>query len=375
MRLAGIAVRMLFDAPIKSLGTLIGVFVSVFLMLQQVSLLNGILGRVSAFADAADVDVWIASAATESSDATDSVPASRVQAAAGTKGVAWAEPIVQGIGRVTRPDGVREFVKVLGVRPPRYAGLPRTLSKGTSVAALRASDRIFMNWNDRATFAAAEAGDRVEVDGNASVVAGFFEGMDPHSPYYYVYANIDDARGMTSFPQDRVTFVAVGLAPGASLDDVKRRLTARIPDVTILSRQDLHDAEIRYFLARNPVGIVFGMGTIVAAFIGGAIVAVTLYSTVIDRTRDYGMLKAIGARRRDLLQLLLMQAWAFALAGYAIGAGAFFAVRHAYPNLPMTATPGILGGVALAALLSCTLASFAAIRRVLSLDPAIVFKG
>jgi putative ABC transport system permease protein len=375
MRLVGLAIRMLLDAPFKSLGTLIGVFVSVFLMLQQLSLLTGILGRVSAFADATDVDVWVASAATESTDATDSVPASRVQAAAGTRGVAWAEPVVQGIGRVTRPDGVREFVKVLGVRPPRYAGLPRSLSQGTSRSALRASDRVFMNWNDRPTFAAAQPGDRVEVDGNAGVVAGFFDGMDPHSPYYYLYANIDDARGMTSFPQDRVTFVAVGVEPGTAIDDVKQRLAARIPDVTILSQRDLHDAEIRYFLQRNPVGLVFGMGTIVAAFIGGAIVAVTLYSTVLDRTRDYGMLKAIGARHRDLARLLLLQAWTFAMAGYAIGAGAFLLVRHAYPGLPMTATPAIWAGVAFAALVSCSSASFAAIRRVLTLDPAVVFKG
>jgi putative ABC transport system permease protein len=375
MRLSSLSVRMLVDAPFKSLGTLIGVVVSVFLMLQQLSLLFGILGRVSAFADSTDVDVWIASAATESSDATDSIPASRVQAAAGTPGVAWAEPVVQGFGRVTRPDGVREFVKVLGVQPPRYAGLPRTLAGGTSPARLRASDRVFMNWNDRGTFAAAEPGDRVEIEGNATVVAGFFEGMDPHNPYYYFYANIDDARGMTAFPQDRVTFVAVGLEPGASVAEVKRRLAARIPDVTVLSRQDLHDAEVRYFLVRQPVGMVFGMGTVIAALIGGAIVAVTLYSTVIDRLRDYGMLKAIGARSRDLLQLLLAQAWVFALAGFAIGTGAFFLVRSLFTSLPMKATPGMITAVAVAALASCTLASLAAIRRVLTLDPAIVFKG
>jgi putative ABC transport system permease protein len=366
---------MLIDAPFKSLGTLMGVVVSVFLMLQQLSILFGILGRVTAFADSTDVDVWIASAATESSDATDSIPASRVQAAAGTPGVAWAAPIVQGLGRVTRPDGVREFVKVLGVQAPRYAGLPRTLSAGTSAALLRASDRIFMNWNDRKTFAAAEPGDRVEVEGNATVVAGFFEGMDPHNPYYYFYANIDDARGMTDFPQDRVTFVAVGLEPGAKVEAVKRRLAARIPDVAVLSRSDLHDAELRYFLVRQPVGMVFGMGTAIAAVIGGAIVAVTLYSTVVDRTRDYGMLKAIGARSRDLLQLLLLQAWAFALAGFGIGSGAFFLVRSLFTSLPMMATPGIVASVAVAALVSCTLASLAAVRRVLTLDPAIVFKG
>jgi putative ABC transport system permease protein len=373
--LSRLALKLLFDAPVKSIGTLVGVIVSVFLMLQQMSLLLGILGRVAAFADASDADVWIASAATESTDATDSVPANRVGAAASTPGVAWAEPIVQGIGRVTRPDGVREFVKVLGVQPPRYAGLPRTLAKGTSREVLRGSDRILMNWTDRATFGGAQPGERVEVNGHAGVVAGFFEGMDPHSPYYYLYANIDDARGMTGFPQDRITYVAIGLEVGARIDDVKRRLAARIPDVTIFTRRELHDAETRYFLARNPVGIVFGMGTVIAALIGAAIVAITLYSTVVDRTRDYGMLKAIGARRRDLLQLLIIQAWLFALVGFLIGASGFFVIRHAYPNLPMKATPTMLVGIAATALASCTLASIAAVRRVLTLDAAIVFKA
>jgi putative ABC transport system permease protein len=375
VRLVGLALRLLIDAPLKSVGTLVGVVVSVFLMLQQLSLLLGILARVAAFADASDADLWIASAATESTDATDDLPASRVGAAAGTPGVAWAAPVVQGVGRVTRPDGVREFVKVLGVEAPRYAGLPRTLASGTTRDQLRGSDRIFMNWTDRPTFAAAEPGDRVEVNGNAGVVAGFFEGMDPHSPYYYLYANLDDARGMTGFPQDRVTYVAVGLAPDARADLVKRRLRARIAEATIFTRGELHDAETRYFLARNPVGIVFGMGTVVAALIGAAIVAITLYSTVVDRTRDYGMLKAIGARRIDLLALLLTQAWIFALSGFLVGAGAFFLVRHLTPSLPMKAPPPMVAAIAAAALVSCTLASLAAVRRVLALDPAIVFRA
>jgi putative ABC transport system permease protein len=374
-RVAGLATRMLLDAPFKSLGTLVGVFVSVFLMAQQTSLLTGILGRVTSLVSSTGVDVWIASPATESTDATDTIPASKVGAAAGTPGVAWAAPIVQGLGTVTRPDGVREYVKVLGVEAPRYAGLPRTLAPGTSPGSLRASGRIFLNWNDRKSFAFAEPGDRIEIDGRAAVVAGFFEGVDPHSPYYYVFANIDDARGLTGFPQDRVTYVAVGTAPGASAEDVKARLEARIPDVLVKTRAELAAMEERYFLVRSPVGLVFGMGSLVAAFIGAAIVAVTLYSTAIDRARDYGTLKAIGARRRDILQLLLTQAWIFAAAGYGLGMAVFFLVRHHYPALPMVAPPRLVLGVAAAALASCTLASLAAIRRVLQLDPALVFRS
>jgi putative ABC transport system permease protein len=374
MRLTGLAVRLLLDAPLKSLGTLVGVVVSVFLMLQQLSLLLGILARVAAFADATDVDLWVTSPATESSDATDSLPASRVAAAAGTPGVAWAAPVVQGLGRVTGPGGVRELVKVVGVEAPRYAGLPRRLAPGTSREALRGSGRLLLDAGDRARLGVA-AGDRLEVDGRRGVVAGFFAGLDPHSPYAFVFANLDDARALTGFPPDRVTFVAVGLAAGADAGAVKQALSARLPDVRVFTRQEWHDAEIAYFTGRNPVGLVFGMGTVVAALIGAGIVAVTLYSTVVDRTRDYGLLKAVGAVRRDLLRLLFTQAALFALVGYALGAGAFFLVRHLAPDLPMVAPHEIVVGVALAALGSCALASLAAMRRVLTVDPAIVFKA
>jgi putative ABC transport system permease protein len=373
--LVGLSLRMLFDAPWKSAGTLIGVVVSVFLMAQQLSLLTGILGRVTSFVNSSGVDIWITSVATEGTDATDTIPASKVGVAASTPGVAWAAPVVQGVGKVTRPDGVRENVKVMGVEPPRYAGLPRSLSPGTTPESLRASGRILLNWNDRATFASAQPGDRVEIDGKASIVSGFFEGMDPHSPYYYVYANIDDARSLTGFPEDRITFVAVGAAKGMSVRDLSRRLQARIPEVLVRTRAELAEMEKRYFLVRSPVGLVFGMGSVVAALVGAAIVAVTLYSTALDRARDYGTLKAIGARRRDILQLLLVQAWIFCAAGYVLGMSLFFIVRHHFPQLPMVAPPRIVLGIAAASFVTCTLASVAAIRRVLKLDPALVFRS
>lgn len=373
-RLAGLAFRMVLDAPFKSLGTLLGVVVSVFLMAQQMSVLAGILGRVTSFVNSSGVDIWVVSVATESSDATDSLPASKVGAVASTPGVAWAAPVVQGVGRVTRPDGVREYVKVLGVERPRYAGLPQSLAPGTTPDLLHASGRIFLNWNDRKTFAAARPGDRVEIDGKAGIVAGFFQGMDPHSPYYYVYANIDDARALTDFPLDRVTYVAVGVRPAYRIEDVKTNLEARIPEVLVRTRAELAAMEERFFLVRTPVGVLFGLGTIVAAIVGAAIVAVTLYSTAVDRARDYGTLKAIGARQKDILQLLLAQAWIFCAGGYVLGMIAFFIVRFHLPELSMVASPTIIFNVAAAAFASCTLASLVAVRRVLLVDPAIVFR-
>lgn len=374
-RLGGLAFRMLFDAPFKSLGTLVGVFISVFLMAQQASTLMGILGRVTSFVDASGADIWVMSLASESTDATGSLPASKVAATAGTPGVAWAAPIVQGIGKVTRPDGVQENVKVLGVEPPRYAGLPRVLAAGTTADALRGSGRIFLNWIDRPTFADAELGDRIEINGRAGVVAGFFLGVNPHNPFYYVFANIDDARALTDFPQDRVTYVGVGVAQGERIAAVKARLEARVPEVLVKTTAELHEMEKRFFLVRTPVGVLFGLGTVIAALIGASIVAVTLYSTAVDRARDYGTLKAIGATQRDILELLLLQAWIFFSVGYLLGMVAFLLVRLHFSELAMALTPQLVVGVALAAFTSCTAASLVAVRRVLLTDPAIVFRA
>ncbi len=371
-----VAARMLMDEPLKSVGTLIGVVVSVFLMTQQMSLLTGIQGRVSSFADRNDVDVWVASAATESIDATGSLPERSVSEAAGTRGVAWAAPVVQGRGEVTRVDGVKEQVRIFGVEAPRYAGLPHVLADGSRPEMLRAPNRLFLNWQDRDSFGFPEPGDRIEINGQLAIVAGFLEGMNPHSPYYYMFANIDDVRAWTGFPQDRVTFVAVAIAPGESPEAVRDRLQQRMPESMAFTRGELHDMELRYFEKRSPVGVVFGMGTVLAALIGAGIVGVTLYSSVMDRLREFGTLKAIGASREDLLQLLGAQAALFSAVGYPLGLLAFGLVRHVSgPSVSMPAPPWLLSSVAGATLLVCAAASLVAIRRVLRVEPAIVFRG
>jgi len=374
--MVAVAGRMLVDEPLKSLGTLIGVVVSVFLMMQQMSLLTGIRARVTSFPDHNDVDVWVASAATESIDATGSLPVRCVSEAAGTRGVAWAAPVVQGPGDVTRVDGVKEQVRVFGVEPPRYAGLPRFLATGSSAEALRAPARIFLNWQDRESFGFPNPGDRIEISGQVAVVGGFLEGMNPHSPYYYMFANIDDVRAWTGFPQDRVTFVAVGVAPGERPEVVRDRLQRRLPEVLVFTKQELHEMELRYFEKRSPVGVVFGMGTVLAALIGAGIVGVTLYSSVMDRLREFGTLKAIGASRDDLLQLLGAQAALYSAVGYPLGLVAFGVVRHiSGPSVSMPAPFWLLSSVAAATLMVCAAASVIAIRRVLSVEPAIVFRG
>lgn len=370
-----LALRLLIDGRAKSLGTLFGVVASVFLMAQQLSTRNGILERVTAFAKATRVDIWVAAAATESLDLTGTLPVRRVGEAWSTPGVAWAAPVVQGMTYITRPDGVREPVKVVGVEAPRYAGLAKTFVEGSGPAGLRGSGRVLLNEGDRPLFGLPQVGARIEIGGRSAWIGGFFSELDPHSPYLYVFSNLEDARAYTGMRSDRTTFVAVGVEPGTDVQIVRRRIERRIPDVEVFTGEQLSRKEIAYFLGRNPVGIVFGLGTAVAALIGVVIVAITMYSSVLDRIRDYGTLKAIGATRGDLIRLILAQAWLYFGVGTLAGLLVFGAVTHLATDAPIEPTPVILAIVIVASFASCTAASLLAVRRVLGIDPAIVFRG
>lgn len=368
------SVRLLLDQPSRALGTLLGVVMSTFLMAQQLSTFLGILGRVAAFSDGTEVDVWIASPTTIDTDITDSVPLRYRAAAASTPGVAHASAVVQGMTRATRPDGVRELVKVVGVEAPRYTALPRALD-AAGRARLAAPGRLLISEADRPLYGGAQPGDRVELGGRTMIVAGFFDGVDPHGNYSYMFTNLADARAITGLAPERATFIAVTLTPGADGAQVAAVLRRRLPDARVFTRAEMRAAVVGHFIQRTPVGMVFGLGIIVAALVGSLIVGVTMFSSAVDRTRDFATLRAIGATRRDLLELLLGQAALFFVAGTSVGLIAFAIVKTHAAGVPMASPPWMIGAVAAASLMSCLLASLAAIRRVLAVDPAIVFRG
>jgi putative ABC transport system permease protein len=102
-----------------------------------------------------------------------------------------------------------------------------------------------------------------------------------------------------------------------------------------------------------------------------------LYSAAIDRIRDYGTLKAIGATNGYIRRLILTQALLISFIGFLVAmalvegfrrgianAGTFFA----FPNWLYFAFFGVT-------VLIAVTGSLFAIRRMVNLEPAAVFRG
>ena len=108
--------------------------------------------------------------------------------------------------------------------------------------------------------------------------------------------------------------------------------------------------------------------------IAALIVAALVYVTALERTRDFAVLKAVGASTRKLFAGLALQAVIVALAAAVIAAAlsnfmtGIFAQPVDIPGSAFIVLP-------LSALIVGLLASLAALRRAASIDPAAAFAG
>jgi putative ABC transport system permease protein len=125
-------------------------------------------------------------------------------------------------------------------------------------------------------------------------------------------------------------------------EDVIQELRHVLPGYTIRPLKD--------FLSLMTATNIPGLKTFIHAMIGLAVaigllvIFLTMYTTVIERTRDIGVLKSLGADRSFIVRSLLSESTALCFIGIAAGVGLSYSVRAAFlagfPTLSILITPG-----------------------------------
>jgi putative ABC transport system permease protein len=135
-------------------------------------------------------------------------------------------------------------------------------------------------------------------------------------------------------------------------DDVMDEIRVVLPGYTVRPLRD--------FLSLMSSTNIPGLETFIHAMIALAIsigllvIFLTMYTTVIERTRDIGVLKSIGANRAFIVRALLTESTVLCVLGIAAGVGLSYLVRAAFlagfPTLSILITPAWVlraGGIAL----------------------------
>jgi putative ABC transport system permease protein len=141
--------------------------------------------------------------------------------------------------------------------------------------------------------------------------------------------------------------------------------------------RELQKATVITVLKSSGIAISFGTLIVFALIVGFVIIGLTLYSATIDRIRDYGTLKAIGATDRQVRRLVLTQSLIISAIGFVLAMVFIEGFRNGIAkagtlfDYPLWLRSGFL----LVTIVLALAGSLFALRRITKLEPAQVFRG
>ena len=158
---------------------------------------------------------------------------------------------------------------------------------------------------------------------------------------------------------------------------MRGQLSQQFPELAIMTKQEFIDNN-KSLVTETFLPIV-GILVAISFIVGSAIIGLTIYTATIEKSREYGMLKAIGSSNGLLYRIVLEQSFIAGAAGFVIGLLLSFIVSWIAASLVagFISTIGLQDAAAVfvAAMLMSLLAAWVPARRLGSLDPALVFKS
>jgi putative ABC transport system permease protein len=112
---------------------------------------------------------------------------------------------------------------------------------------------------------------------------------------------------------------------------------------------------------------------------GIAVMGLITYTAVVDRMREYGVLKAVGASGLWLRRVVILETLARAGLGFVLGTGLSYLAAQlimlVFPQFTLVIRLETIGIVGLFSLVMTMFAAILPIRRVAAIDPAVVFRA
>jgi len=372
------------DKP-KYYGLVAGLAFSSFLIAQQASIFTGYASRTTAWLkDSAVADLWIVDPQVEFTEDTKSMSLSVLNRVRGVDGVAWAVPMFKGHVNMRLPEGSLHQVRVIGVDNASLIGGPPIMVEG-ALSDLRQDKALLVDEAElQSTLVLKRAldprplriGDTVSMNDSEARVVGIFRRTKEFFWEPLVYTTF--SRAIQMAPQERrmLTYVLVRLKPGESAEVVAGRIEAAT-SMKAYTAEQFQELTLWYTLEKTGIlinfGITIGLGFIIGVLVSGQL----LYNFVLDNTRYFGTLKAMGTPNKVIVRMVMLQAALAGAVGYGIGlgiagVGGFF-LGDGGLAFRMTWQVPVFGLVSV--VLCCIVAGTLSVLNVLRIEPAIVFKA
>lgn len=383
-----IALKMLFGDRGKYLGIVIGIALASVLMIQQPGILISILRTVNGtISDVSGADIWVMDPMVKNVDDGKPMMDTQLYRVKGVKGVAWAVPFYKGGQKVRLANGETVQSVVIGLDDATLIGGPGQLLKGR-LADLRQPDSIIVDKagaEGRLAKPAStpggkptplEVGDTLEINDKRAVVVGIAQATQTFSSQPTIYTLYTRAKNYALTERKMLTYILAKAQGGQTPEAVARRI-AQDTGLGAFTAEAFKAKNLDYMVNNTSIIANFGFVVVIGFIVGAAVTGQIFYNFTLDNLRHFGVFKAMGATDRMLRRMILLQALVVGFIGFGLGAGcvSLFALNGSTADLSMTLNWQLLTGSGMAVMIIVLLAALLSIRKVMKLEPAIVFKG
>ena len=374
-----LARKLLLHDRLRSAVAIAGVSVSVMLVLVQVGLYFGFMNTASSIIDASHADLWVGKKGNESFEFATPFDERAFYKVASVDGVERTERVLMNFAQFKLANGGDLGVQIVGVETtPGYAPLlgPWNVAAG-DVNRLREAGGITVDRREYKKLGIDKVDHVTEINAVRAHVIALTSGIRSFTTSPIVFTDIRTARSfMPQLGESAVTYVLVKVAPGQSVADVQARINA-LPHLAAYTTPQFSQRTRTYWSTRTGVGAGFFTTAVLGVIVGFVVVGQILYSGTLQYIREYGTLKAMGARNAMVVRVILWQAMISAAIGFVVGGVLAFGMQAAMAkaNLSVALFPGLYAVTLVVTIAMCSFAALLSIVKVLRLDPASVFKG
>ncbi len=303
--------RNLFRRKGRTILTLLGIAIGVAAIIALGAMAAGMRAGYTAMAQGSEADLVLSQAS-----AMD-ITIGGVKEEVGEQVLGWPEVAeVDGalVGNVQAE--VSPYFYIFGYDPKGFAISHFRVVEGQTLAeARRVRGKPLLLGKGAAESLGKEVGDTLRITGGTFRVIGIYETGDAFEEGGAVIP-LEEAQSLLLQPR-RVSIYYLRLRSPGDEARLRTRVDQHFTDLSLSTTSEFAD---RQMMIEYMEGFAWGISAI-AILIGGLVMTNTLFMSVFERTREIGLLRALGWRRGQVMRLILAESLALSLLGGLVGIG------------------------------------------------------
>jgi putative ABC transport system permease protein len=326
-----------------------------------------------------DADIWVMDNRVRYIDEAPGLQDIDLMRVRGVPGVDWAVRSYKGTVRARLENGNTRNVRLTGLDDETLVGAPQKMIAG-SVEDLKKPDAVVIDkagyeymWGQEPY----QIGRTFQLNDRRAVLVGVCKVAPPFFSDPIIYARYSQAARYVPRERNLMNYILVKPKEGLDHAQLCRGIEERTGRMA-LTRWQFFWKTVRYFLSSTGIPVNFGITITLGFIVGAAVTGQTLYLFIVESLKQFGALKAMGVPNSGILRMIVLQALLVGGVGYGVGIGLtaiFFIstgnITH-LAGLHMTWLALLGTGAAVVFIVIAT--SIISAHRVLTLEPAVVFR-